>query len=178
VDKPRPKLSLLGNRTSEIKRMKAPHPGLCLALTILGTLDDATARIWTKTSALGENWNSIASSADGTKLVATAGFTGKPALYLSTNGGTTWAVNLTGAPAYVALSADGNGIAAAGDDPGLFIWPSIPAPILSLRATGAQAVISWLVPSLDLALEQNAALTTPNWTEAPTTPMLNLTNLP
>lgn len=69
---------------------------------------------WTQTGATNEIWNSVASSADGTKLAAVAGFDG---IYMSTNSGDTWF--LTSLPAHfsfwssVALSADGTRVVAA-----------------------------------------------------------------
>jgi hypothetical protein len=77
------------------------------------------AQTWTQTSAPITNWVSVASSADGTRLVAAAnvGITAGPAyvtlpgpIYISTNSGATW-VQATNVPASawgaVASSADG-----------------------------------------------------------------------
>ena len=72
--------------------------------------------ILTPTTAPANNWTSVASSADGTKLVATARNSKGGLIYASTNSGLTWA--LTGAPANnswatVASSADGSKLVAA-----------------------------------------------------------------
>ena len=70
------------------------------------------AQTWTQTSAPSESWGSVASSADGTKLVAVVYDGG---IYTSTNSGTTW--TQTSAPNghwfSVASSADGTKLAAA-----------------------------------------------------------------
>jgi hypothetical protein len=72
---------------------------------------------WTQTSAPGEDWNSIASSSDGTKLAAAWGWGGggTGGIYTSTNAGVTW--TQTSAPDTVwdsiASSSDGTKLAAA-----------------------------------------------------------------
>jgi hypothetical protein len=86
--------------------------GLCAAI------NPVSAQIWTPTGAPTNYWNSIASSADGAKLVAAVYAGG---IYTSTNSGTTW--TLTSAPSdggvdsaweSVASSADGSKLVAAG----------------------------------------------------------------
>jgi hypothetical protein len=76
---------------------------------------------WTQTSAPGEGWFSIASSANGTQLVAAVWGGG---VYTSTNTGTTW--TLTSAPGEywhaIASSANGTQLAAVVADGG--IWTS------------------------------------------------------
>jgi hypothetical protein len=77
---------------------------------LLGVANPAFAQDWMQTSAPITNWSSVASSADGTKLVA-AGY----GIYTSTNSGVVW--TKTSAPdqyfAAVAASADGSKIVAA-----------------------------------------------------------------
>jgi photosystem II stability/assembly factor-like uncharacterized protein len=83
----------------------------------LFTMADPTfAQTWTQTSAPANYWSCVASSADGTKLVAAIedGYHGINNIYTSTNSGATWL--LTSAPtnyywASVASSADGNKLA-------------------------------------------------------------------
>ena len=83
---------------------------MLLAVAACGGLftvaDSAFAQTWTQTSAPNTNWYSLASSADGTKLVAEVASRG---IYTSTNSGATW--TLTSAPSEswqgVASSADG-----------------------------------------------------------------------
>jgi hypothetical protein len=81
--------------------------------------------IWTQTSASNQEWYAVASSADGTKLVAAGGNINPPLnfnreVYLSTNSGGTW--KQTGLPSTewesVASSADGTKLM-AGDYAGL-----------------------------------------------------------
>ena len=81
----------------------------------------AFAQNWTQTSAPITNWNSVASSSDGNKLVAVVNGGG---IYTSGDSGDSW--NLTGAPsnnwAGVACSVDGNKIVAVIGGGG--IWTS------------------------------------------------------
>src|SRR5262245_24731195 len=79
---------------------------LFLSLAIL----DSLAQSWQPTSAPTNFWNCVASSADGSKLVASDGFD----LYTSTNSGTDWfpAPVSKQAWVYVASSADGSKLAA------------------------------------------------------------------
>jgi hypothetical protein len=84
--------------------------------------NSASAQNWVQTSAPSTNWQSIASSADGTKLVAIyyANASGKFNFYASTNSGIAWQ-NATNKPfigqnlswSSVASSADGNKLVAA-----------------------------------------------------------------
>lgn len=68
-----------------------------------------SAQSWTVTTAPVKNWNSVVSSADGTKLAATSlngGFD------TSTNSGATWQTNLLTFILHAAISADGSVLAA------------------------------------------------------------------
>jgi len=94
---------------------------LVVALRALLTANFAPAQTWTQTSAPITNWTAIASSADGTKLVAVAsggswGPTDSGGIWVSTNSGGTW--TQTSAPGagwvLVASSADGNKLVAFG----------------------------------------------------------------
>jgi len=73
------------------------------------------AQTWTQTGAPSNFWASVASSADGTKLVAAVGGGALGGIYVTTNSGITWM--LTSAPvlnwASVACSADGSKFVAA-----------------------------------------------------------------
>ena len=56
--------------------------------------------------------------------------------------------------------------------------PPLPAaPLLSLAASAGTPIISWLVPSSSFVLQENSDLATTNWTDVPSTPSLNFTNL-
>jgi hypothetical protein len=80
---------------------------------------------WTQTSAPSDNWTSVAASADGTNLVASAAplwngtnyLGGEAAIYRSSNAGATWI--RTSAPSNVwhsvALSGDGTNLVAGGE---------------------------------------------------------------
>jgi hypothetical protein len=76
------------------------------------------AQLWTATSAPTNYWNAIASSSDGTRLLAAdkLGVSNFSSVYVSTNAGTTWiaAITLTNINwASVASSADGTKMFAA-----------------------------------------------------------------
>jgi hypothetical protein len=86
--------------------------------------DCALAQTWTQTRAeTNFYWTSIASSADGTKLAATAGQGTGQGLYLSTNSGANWAPSLAPAGGWysVVSSADGNKLMAANDSGAIYI---------------------------------------------------------
>ena len=62
--------------------------------------------------------------------------------------------------------------------PGLiYTSQSTPAPLLTSTLSGGNAVLSWIVPSMDFALQQSSDLSTTHWTDVPTAPTLDLTNL-
>jgi hypothetical protein len=81
----------------------------------LSTINVAFTQTWTTNGAPSQYWNAIASSADGTKLVAAVYGGG---VYTSTNSGVTWSLTsapsngLAGAWESVASSADGSKLAA------------------------------------------------------------------
>jgi photosystem II stability/assembly factor-like uncharacterized protein len=93
---------------------------------------------------------SIASSADGAKLVLISGIN--------------YFVN--------------DGIA-AGAVPMDLIWTSYtpPAPRLKLSAPGANRVLSWTVPATNFVLQQNGDMTTTNWTTLTNAATFNYSNL-
>jgi hypothetical protein len=134
---------------------------------------------WAQTSAPIVRWTSIASSADGIRLAAVSDFQAG-SIYTSSDSGTTWTANPPNVYAvwrYVALSADGNKLVAASPGGGIYTLQTTPTPILSLTPFGTNAVIFWTIPSMDFTLQQNSDLTTTNWTDVTTPPVLNLTNL-
>lgn len=85
---------------------------LPIAMLLWGALN-APAQTWTPTTAPTNDWYSIASSADGTKLVAAVN---PGSIYTSADSGATWSpVNApSNAWSSVACSADGNLLIAAG----------------------------------------------------------------
>ena len=147
---------------------------------------------WTQSSALPHRWASVASSADGTKLVAVvgkvAGEYGDGLIYTSTNSGATWMPQSSAPNEYwtaVASSADGSKVVAVASVDGAIYTlqfpipppPPQPSPQLSIGASGGSLGVSWLVPSTLFVLQQNIDLGSPNWTDLPTPPTLNFTNL-
>jgi hypothetical protein len=153
---------------------------------------------WAQSSASPTNWIALASSADGSRLVAVAGrshslqnpvVTGP--IYTSTNGGATWTSN--NVPVHnwtcVASSADGCKLVAAdagnlstnipGATVGGGIWTAQtpPGPSLNIAPTNGNLALSWTMPSTNFVLQQNPDLTTTNWADVTNPPVLNLTNL-
>jgi hypothetical protein len=71
---------------------------------------------WTPTSAPSNRWSAVASSAEGTKLVATSTYDASDLIYVSTNSGATWTATRAPRESWtaVASSADGYRVVAAG----------------------------------------------------------------
>jgi hypothetical protein len=123
-------------------------------------------------------WYSVASSADGSKSVAS----GSGGIYVSTNSGSTWVQ--TGASGEywpsVASSTDGNklvaaaGLFAVGGDR-IYTLDFTPSPYLNITSTNGALAFSWIIPSTNFVLQQSSDLST--WTDLTNTPVLNLTNL-
>ena len=90
-------------------------PGLLNAInasilcTFLAAAGSAFAQAWTKTGALSQNWEGVACSADGAKIMA-ASYQGN---YASTNAGASWATNSLRAAFHVASSPEGSKLAAS-----------------------------------------------------------------
>jgi hypothetical protein len=129
-------------------------------------------------------WNSVASSAEGTHLVAGIGggiatTTNVGPVYISTDSGGTWTP--TDAPsnfwASVASSADGNKLVAVANGGGIYTWQSVPTPVLSISGFSSGLLLSWVIPSQNFLLQQNSGLVATNWVDVPISPILNLTNL-
>jgi hypothetical protein len=117
-------------------------------------------------------WESIASSADGTRLTAaSSGF-----IYTSTNSGQTWLTNSPSEDWYaVASSADGGESVGGVYLGGIYTLYSLYKPQLKITATNASGTLSWPVPSTNFILEQGIDLV--SWTAMTNAPVLNLTNL-
>src|SRR5208337_4167483 len=94
--------------------VKTLHIWLVLLVSAAGLRAGQT---WTMTGAPITNWTAVATSADGTRLVAAAGYSGPSLIYVSTNGGTNWTPS--GAPIEywkaIASSADGSKLVAVTD---------------------------------------------------------------
>jgi hypothetical protein len=134
-------------------------------------------------------WQGIASSADGSKLVAAA--QNGSLFYISTNSGASWTQGNnvpSGTFDGITSSADGNKLViipghfysgTIGSFVGgpIFTSYSTPTPQLSLTSLNNNFAISWIVPSTNFVLQQNCDLTTPNWVTLTNVPTLNLSNL-
>jgi photosystem II stability/assembly factor-like uncharacterized protein len=117
--------------------MRMKH--LLLVMVALGGLfcvvDLASAQTWTLTSAPIKNWWSVATSADGNKLVAVV-YGGL--IYTSTNSGATWSSNSAPSKSWisVASSVDGGKLVAVVDNGPIYTstnsgntWVSNSAPV-------------------------------------------------
>jgi hypothetical protein len=131
---------------------------------------------------LTNSWQGIACSADGATIVVAGG----NLVYISQDSGVTW--YQTDAPASliawsaVACSGDKSNIVLASSE--IFTlkepWlppPTVPSPRLKTAETDSAFGVSWLVPSTRFVLEETSDLASGNWTNAPSAPTLNLTNL-
>jgi hypothetical protein len=119
------------------------------------------------------NWNSVATSADGMRLVAVAS---GGAIYTSTDAGVSWGpASVTNASwAAVASSADGAKLVAAAYGGGIYTWQTIPAPVLNVTTSAnGLLVISWRVPSMTFTLQETSDLATSHWTPVGVSPTLN-----
>ncbi len=137
---------------------------------------------WRQAPAGGLGRGLVASSADGTRLVAAGGPNGfgrGGSISRSIDSGVTWTADNSPSTNWssVASSADGHKLAAAVNGGGIWTLQSTPAPRLSIAPADTDFVLSWTVPSLPFVLQENSDLTRTNWADAPTPPTLNLTNL-
>ena len=140
---------------------------------------------WNLAQAPANNWNFVASSADGKILLAAPVFTQAGTICLSTNSGATWSTNNSPVQDWgaVASSADGGKLIAAAaadanDDVNtgvIYSSPSMQSPWVNLTPASGNLILSWLMPSTNFVLEQSPDLI--NWLEVTNTPVLNLNNL-
>ncbi len=131
---------------------------------------------WISNKAPVARWTSIASSADGNLLAATAL---KGGIYTSIDSGTTWVSNNAPATNWtcVASSADGSKLVAVVNGGGIYTCSSIPTPVLKMAATNGNLALSWTIPSANFVLQQSYDLGGSNWTTLTNSPSLNFTNL-
>jgi hypothetical protein len=130
---------------------------------------------------LSGTWQSVASSADGVKLVA-VNSTGL--IYSSTNSGGSWQTN-GGVPALgwqsVASSADGNRLAVVSDDNAAGqIWVSRVnslQPVVLSPPSAGHITVSWVIPSTNCNLQQISDLNGASWVTVTNTPTLVASNL-
>jgi hypothetical protein len=137
-------------------------------------------------------WTSLASSADGRNLMAAGNIPNHITadigpLYVSEDYGETWSLVpqfARGLWSSAAFSADGSklvvatvGDPAGPDASGLHLHQSAPRPLLKMRFTEGNAVISWIIPSSDFRLQETSSVPNANWIEAPGIQTVNLSNL-
>lgn len=124
---------------------------------------------WVSNDVPSQTWYSVASSSDGSKLVAV----GINAVYTSANSGQAWTSNNVPVPLFlsVASSADGNRLfaaAASGPNTGL-LYTGVPVtplpPLLTIAASGADLTIAWPSSVAGFQLQENSDLSTTNWAE-------------
>lgn len=131
-----------------------------------------TGVTWTYAGLIG---GPVACSADGIKLI-TANADG---IFTSADFGATWFTN--DAPNLywhaVASSADGCKLVAVVNGGGIYTREIMPTPTLTIAPSDNSFLISWVVPSVPFVLQECADLTTTNWTDVTTMPILNFTNL-
>jgi hypothetical protein len=123
---------------------------------------------------------SLACSADGTKMVASAGDFSSDTILLSTNSGATWTT--ADSPIIywhaVCASADGGKLAAVANSVnGGYIWvlQSTTAPQLQIAPGNNFLNLAWTVPSTNFVIQQSPDLQ--NWADMTNQPVLNLANL-
>ena len=137
---------------------------------------------WTSNCVPAAQWESVASSADGTRLVAVA-IEPKGWIYTSTNSGITWVSNSVPNDSWVSVASSADGgkmvVAPLGDQSfkpqPIYTLQTTPSPQLNLIPSSDNLVLSWGIPSTNFVLQQSADLTL--WATATNLYSLNLTNL-
>jgi len=128
---------------------------------------------WTAANAPVKIWTSVASSADGAQFVAVS-----DGIYISTNAGLNWTSAHAPAAKWtsVASSADGTKLVAAAGGfsaiGGIYTWQSGPPPALAITPSRDGAVISWPASPAGFGLQQNSNLTSTNWADVTTIPVV------
>jgi hypothetical protein len=120
---------------------------------------------------------SIASSADGSTLIAASG---SGSIYTSFDSGVTWLSNNLPVCDWsaVACSADGARLVAATKGGGIYTAQTTPQLSLTIgRASDRQLLLSWIIPSRPFSVQHSADLLVNSWNDLTNTPSLNLTNL-
>jgi hypothetical protein len=134
---------------------------------------------WELTTAPSNQWNFVASSSDGTTLLAVPGAYQTGPIYISTNSGVTWTTNNSpnlfwGA---VASAADGGKLVAAAfadaSYNGSLIYnaQSIQPPSMNFTPTNGNLKLSWLIPSTNFVMRQSSDLQI--WADVTNQPVLN-----
>lgn len=131
---------------------------------------------WTLASLPWCNWQAVACSVDGTKLVAAPD---QGPLYTSCDSGATWQASDVQSTSWksVAMSADGGKMLAAEDGGGIWTAQTVPSPQLSLAMSETKLLLSWTVPSINFVVQQNGGLTSAGWITLTNQPTLDFSNL-
>ncbi len=149
--------------------------GICLAATGDGGTYVSTNFGGDWAEVLSAAGYGIACSADGGRLIMCS----SSVIYTSTDFGNTWAsTNILGRQwLCVASSTDGCRLLAGENAGGVWIYETTPCPHLDLAVSANQVVLSWLVPSTKMVMQENVDLASSNWVTLTNVPSLNLTNL-
>jgi hypothetical protein len=138
----------------------------------------------TNSTAPNKSWQSLASSADGTRLVAAVDNGTPGEIYTSSDSGATWTSNNVALQYwnFVASSADGGTLVAAAANLG-----TAPGPIYSsqtalprelhIATANSNVLLSWIIPSSPFVLQQKSDLQAGNWLTISNAPSLDLSNL-
>ena len=129
---------------------------------------------WAQTGASSVvRWHSVASSADGLKLVAGA----VDGIFTSSDSGSTWTSNNLAGLAKgstitcVCSSADGNKLFAIPFGIGTILASeSVPHPLLEVKSANNELECSWIVPSADFVLQESTGLTSLGWNDVEAQP--------
>jgi hypothetical protein len=129
---------------------------------------------WAATTAPTNQWTAVASSADGTQLIAADSGYGDGLIYTSSNSGSAW-LPASGPVEYwtsVASSGDGSRLAASCYPGGIYTWQSI--PVLNIMPASGNLVVSWqaLDSATGFVLQAASDLATTNWVAVTNQPAL------
>ncbi len=140
------------------------------------SLSTNTGTTWTGTN-IANVW-CVAASADGSSFVA-GDWSG--AIHVSRDSGSSWSEARPAGSGItwwgVASSADGCRLYAAAHGGQIWTLQTTPSPTLNISQTGTNLLLSWLVPSMEFALQESPDVTTTNWTEVLAPRSLNYTNI-
>ena len=129
---------------------------------------------WTSNNVPRAEWWSVASSADGEKLVAD--YQNGTYIYTSGDGGFTWSSNsIPGISTWTCASSADGGALAVGAASGIWTYRTNSPPHLTVKPSGGNLDLSWIIPSTNFVLQQSLNLA--SWQTLTNAPMLNFTNL-
>ena len=122
------------------------------------------------------SWVAGSCSADGARLIV-AGQNGR--VYASIDSGATWISNSAPSLSWqaVASSADGNAMFAAPSNSGIWVRRTNAPPLLGVSNSPSGVILSWLIPTYGLVLQQNQDLTSTNWTNVTNPPAIDFSTL-